>query len=127
MIMLGKVVILHFTGVENPLCIECLEEMEGQIHELEKLAKSSDNVSIITINIRKNPYSISGCEMAVNDFGANISWHWVEDFSPYPYCRVVSKVLDCRWSVFQSVPCPHRYKSKYCRSLPCVLYGKGVN
>ncbi|MCX6664171.1 MAG: redoxin domain-containing protein [Euryarchaeota archaeon] len=34
----GKVVILHFTGVENPLCIECLEEMEGQIHELEKLA-----------------------------------------------------------------------------------------
>ena len=80
----GDVVILHFTGVENPLCIECLEEMEGQIHELEKLAESSDNVSIITINIRKNPYSISGHEMAVNDFGANISWHWVEDFAPYP-------------------------------------------
>jgi cytochrome c-type biogenesis protein len=79
----GKVVILHFTGVENPLCIECLEEMEGQIHELEKLAKSADNVNIITINIRKNPYSISGYEMAVNNFGANISWHWVEDFSPY--------------------------------------------
>jgi cytochrome c-type biogenesis protein len=79
----GKVVILHFTGVENPLCIECLEEMEGQIHELEKLAQSSDNVSIITVNIRKNPSSVSGYEMAVNDFGANISWHWVEDFSPY--------------------------------------------
>jgi len=80
----GKVVILHITGVENPLCIECLEEMEGQIHELEKLAKSSDNISIITVNIRKNPYSISGYDMAANDFGANISWHWVEDFSPYP-------------------------------------------
>jgi cytochrome c-type biogenesis protein len=80
----GTVVILHFTGVENPLCIECLEEMKGQILELEKLAKSSDNVSIITINIRKNPYSISGNEMAVNDFGANISWHWVEDFTPFP-------------------------------------------
>jgi len=80
----GDVVILHFTGVENPLCIECLEEMEGQIHELEKLAESSDNVSIITINIRKNPYSISGHEMAVNDLGANISWHWVEDFNPCP-------------------------------------------
>src|SRR5512136_1746515 len=52
----GKVVILHFTGVENPLCIECLEEMEGQIHELEKLVNSSNNVSVITINIRKNPY-----------------------------------------------------------------------
>ena len=80
----GKVVILHITGVENPLCIECLEEMEGQIHELEKLAKSSDNISIITVNIRKTPYSISGYDMAANDFGANISWHWVEDFSPYP-------------------------------------------
>ena len=79
----GKVVILHFTGVENPLCIECLEEMEGQIHELEKLANSSDNISIITINIRKNPYSMSGYEIVVNDFGANISWHWVEDFSPF--------------------------------------------
>jgi len=80
----GDVVILHITGVENPLCIECLEEMEGQIHELEKLAKLSDNISIITINIRKNPYSISGHNMAINDFGANITWHWVEDFSPYP-------------------------------------------
>ena len=87
----GKVVILHFTGVENPLCIECLEEMEGQIHELEKLVNSSDNVSVITVNIRKNPLSISGWEMAVNDFGANISWHWVEDFSPYPIAGLYQK------------------------------------
>ena len=87
----GKVVILHFTGVEDPLCIECLEEMEGQIHELEKLAKSSDNISIITINIRKNPYSISGYEMAVNHFGANITWHWVEEFSPFPIAGLYQK------------------------------------
>ena len=87
----GKVVILHFTGVENPLCVECLEEMEGQIHELEKLAKSSDNVSIITINIRKNSYSISGYEMSVNNFGANISWHWVEDFTPFPIAGLYQK------------------------------------
>ena len=87
----GDVTILHFTGVENPLCIECLEEMEGQIHELEKLANSSDNVSIITVNIRKNSLSISGWEMAVNDFGANISWHWVEDFSPYPIAGLYQK------------------------------------
>ena len=87
----GKVVILHFTGVESPLCIECLEEMEGQIHELEKLAKLSDNISIITVNIRKNPSSLSGHEMAVNDFGANISWHWVEDFSPYPIAGLYQK------------------------------------
>jgi len=87
----GKVVILHFTGVESPLCIECLEEMKGQIQELEKLVKSSDNVSIITVNIRKNPSSVSGLEMAVNDFGANISWHWVEDSSPYPIAGLYQK------------------------------------
>jgi len=91
----GKVIILHFTGVETPLCIECLEEMEGQIHELEALSKSSDNISIITINIRKNPSSISGREMATTDFGANISWHWVEDFSPYPIAGLYQK----QWTV----------------------------
>jgi len=91
----GKVVILHFTGVETPLCIECLEEMEGQIHELEALSKSSENISIITINIRKNPSSISGREMAVTDFGANISWHWVEDFNPYP----IAGLYQAFWTV----------------------------
>jgi len=91
----GKVIILHFTGVETPLCIECLEEMEGQIHELEALSKSSDNISIITINIRKNPSSISGREMATTDFGANITWHWVEDFSPYPIAGLYQK----QWTV----------------------------
>jgi cytochrome c-type biogenesis protein len=91
----GKVVILHFTGVESPLCIECFEEMKGQILELEKLAKSSDNISIITINIRKNPSSMSGWEMATKDFGANISWHWVEDFSPY----AISGLYQNYWTV----------------------------
>ncbi len=91
----GKVVILHFTGVENPLCIECLEEMEGQIHELEKLTQSSDNVSILTINIRKNPYSITGYNMSVDNFGANISWHWVEDFSPFP----IAGLYQDYWSI----------------------------
>ncbi|EMR75420.1 Peroxiredoxin [Thermoplasmatales archaeon SCGC AB-540-F20] len=80
----GDVIILHFTGLETPLCIECLEEMEGQIKELEKLSSSEVNVTIITINIRKNPFSDSGIQMAERDFGANVSWHWLEDFSPYP-------------------------------------------
>jgi len=29
--------------------------------------------------------------MAVNDFGANISWYWVEDFSPYPIAGLYQK------------------------------------
>lgn len=82
----GNVTILHFTGLETPLCTECLEEMKGQIVELEKLASSDEkNVTIITINIRQNPYSeTSGKEMAEIDFNLNVSWHWVEEFSPYP-------------------------------------------
>jgi len=80
----GNVTILHFTGLEYPLCIECKEEMSGQIAELEKLTHTIDNVSIITINIRKNPYSMNGSDIAKQDYGLNISWHWVEDFSPYP-------------------------------------------
>ena len=91
----GDVVILHFTGLESPLCIECLEEMEGQIAELEKLAQSADNVSIITINIRKNPYSVSGRNMAEQDFGINVSWHWIEDFNPYP----ISGLYQEYWTV----------------------------
>ena len=80
----GYVTILHFTGLESPLCIECLEEMTGQIAELERLDQLVDNVSIITINMRKNPYSVSGRNMAEQDYGFNVSWHWVEDFNPYP-------------------------------------------
>lgn len=91
----GDVIIIHFTGLETPLCIECLEEMEGQIKELEKLSSSEVNVTIITINIRKNPYSDSGFEMAERDFGANVSWHWVEDYSPYP----IASLYQNYWTV----------------------------
>ena len=80
----GDVILLHFTGLETPLCIECLDEMKGQIRELENLSQLKINTTIITINIRKNPYSDSGMEMAERDFGVNVNWHWVEDYSPYP-------------------------------------------
>jgi cytochrome c-type biogenesis protein len=79
----GYITILHFTSLETPLCIECLEEMKGQIVELEKLVSSEENVTVITINMRKNPYSDTGLVMAERDFGVNVSWHWIEDFSPY--------------------------------------------
>jgi len=79
----GNVILLHFTGLETPLCIECLDEMKGQIRELESLSQLKVNTTIITINIRKNPFSDSGMVMAESDFGVNVNWHWVEDYSPY--------------------------------------------
>ncbi len=87
----GNVVILHFTQVEEPVCIECLKEMKGQIVELEKLIESNQNATVITINIRKNPYSVTGTEMAERDFGVNVSWHWVEDYNPFPIANLYQK------------------------------------
>ncbi len=79
----GNVTLIHITGLETPLCIECEEEMIGQLEELEKLSKSDPSVKIITINIRKNPYSSTGKSIAEDTYGINISWNWVEDFEPY--------------------------------------------
>ncbi|MBS3802607.1 MAG: cytochrome c biogenesis protein [Candidatus Thermoplasmatota archaeon] len=79
----GEVVVLHITGLETPLCIECLEEMTGQLEELEQLSDSTD-LNILTINLRKNPNSDSGKVIAERDYNINVSWRWVEDFSPYP-------------------------------------------
>jgi len=80
----GNVTLLHFTGLETPLCIECEEEMTKQLEQLETLSKSNENVNIITINIRKNPYSTTGIEIAEQSYNINVSWHWIEDFNPYP-------------------------------------------
>lgn len=79
----GEIVVLHITGLETPLCIECLEEMTGQLEELEQLSVSTD-INILTINLRKNPNSDSGKVIAERDYDINVSWRWVEDFSPYP-------------------------------------------
>jgi len=79
----GEIIIMHITGLETPLCIECLEEMTGQLNELEQLAQTT-NINILTVNLRKNPYSDSGKTIAERDYGINVSWPWVEDFSPYP-------------------------------------------
>jgi len=80
----GEVVFLHFMGLETPLCLECEQEMKDQLRELETLDSIANNISIITVNIRKNPYSESGKDIAEDDFKINVSWPWVEDFSPYP-------------------------------------------
>jgi cytochrome c-type biogenesis protein len=59
--------------------------MIGQLEQLEILSKSNKNVKIITINIRKNPYSTTGKSIAEKTYGINISWNWIEDFEPYSF------------------------------------------
>jgi cytochrome c-type biogenesis protein len=80
-----NVTLIHITGLETPLCIECEEEMIGQLEQLEILSKSNNDVKIITINIRKNPYSTTGKSIAEETYGINVSWNWVEDFEPYSF------------------------------------------
>ncbi|UCE74802.1 MAG: cytochrome c biogenesis protein CcdA, partial [Methanomassiliicoccales archaeon] len=77
------------------LCIECEKELRSQTEELERLKESRSNITIITINMRKNPYSEDGKSLAENWWGVNVSWHWVEDFDPYP---IAGKYLDY-WSI----------------------------
>lgn len=82
---LGKVTVLHFTQLENPLCIECETYMHQQIEEIEKMAASGNpDMEAITVNIRKNPYSEDGWSLVEDWYGTNISWHWIEEFDPFP-------------------------------------------
>jgi cytochrome c-type biogenesis protein len=81
----GKVTVVHFTQLENPICIECEDSMRSQVEELEVLDSRDDpRIEVVTVNIRKNSYSEDGWWMAQEWYGVNITWHWVEEFEPYP-------------------------------------------
>ena len=81
----GEVLLLHFTQLENPLCLECEAHMIGQVAELQQAWEmSGGELNIVTLNIRKNPYSEAGEAMAENYYGLSINWSWVEEFEPYP-------------------------------------------
>lgn len=81
---LGEAMILHITNIENPLCRECEQALHAQTSELEKLKQKDQSVKVVTLNIRKNPYSKDGRSLAESWWKINVSWPWVEDFEPYP-------------------------------------------
>ena len=56
----GEVVLLHITNIENPLCRECEHALNAQTSQLSLLAKKDPGINIITLNVRKNPYSKDG-------------------------------------------------------------------
>ena len=91
----GSPVILHITNIENPLCIECEESLKGQVEELEALKSIDPDAQIVTLNLRKNPYSMDGRELAETWWETNITWPWTEDLDPYP---IGSKYLEY-WTV----------------------------
>lgn len=78
----GEVVLLHITSIENPLCRECEHALYTQTQELEKLKQKG--AKIITLNVRKSPYSKNGKTLAESWWHINVTWPWIEDFEPYP-------------------------------------------
>lgn len=91
----GTPAIIHITNIEIPLCKECEKDLRSQVNELAKLKASYPDTKIITINLRKNPYSVDGRSLAQKWWHVNISWPWTEDLEPY---KVAGKYIDY-WDV----------------------------
>jgi len=81
----GEPVLLHITNIENPLCRECENALDAQTLQLSQLAEKDPGVNIITLNVRKNSFSLDGRALAEGWWKANITWPWIEDFDPYPF------------------------------------------
>lgn len=79
----GGVVLLHFTQLEYPLCLECETSIIAQLRQVQALANEGLDLTIITINLRKNSFSETGWQIAERDYGINITWAWVEEMQPY--------------------------------------------
>jgi cytochrome c-type biogenesis protein len=87
----GKALLLQITNIENPLCRECETSLDAQTRELQKLKEKDPTAEIITLNIRKNPFSKDGRTLVGLWWNINVSWPWVEDFEPYP---LTSRFID---------------------------------
>ena len=87
----GQAVLLHITNIENPLCRECEHALNAQTSQLSLLAEKHPDIKIVTLNIRKNAYSKDGQTLAGEWWGINVTWPWIEDYSPYP---ITSKYID---------------------------------
>lgn len=91
----GAPLILHITNIEIPLCRECEKDLRGQLEELAELKARYRGAQIVTLNLRKNPYSEDGRTLAEGWWGTNITWPWIEDQEPY---SIASKYIDY-WNV----------------------------
>ncbi len=80
----GEAVLLHITNIENPLCRECEHALNAQTDQLSLLAQNDPGINIITLNVRKNPYSKDGPTLVKSWWNINVTWPWIEDYEPYP-------------------------------------------
>ncbi len=92
----GEAVLLHITNIENPLCRECEHALNAQTRQLSLLVQEHPEIRVITLNVRKNPYSKDGRAMAKEWWNINVTWPWIEDYEPYP---LTGKYID--YSTFE--------------------------
>lgn len=91
----GQPVILHITNIEVPICRECEKSLRAQVEEIARLKAEDPSASIVTLNLRKNPYSKDGRALVESWWDVNVSWPWIEDMEPY---SIGSKYIDY-WTV----------------------------
>jgi len=84
----GEPLVMHITNIEVPLCVECEESLRAQVEELARLKAEQPGVQIITLNLRKNPYSPGGKSLAERWWKLNVTWPWTEDVEPYAIGRL---------------------------------------
>jgi cytochrome c-type biogenesis protein len=87
----GEPLVLHITNIEVPLCRDCEKDLEAQ----SDLRQKDPSIRIITVNLRKNPYSKDGKTLAEGWWKINITWPWIEDMEPY---QIGGKYIDF-WNV----------------------------
>lgn len=87
----GAPVLLHITNIENPLCRECENALQNQTRQISLLSERYPGIKIVTLNVRKNPYSKDGPTLAGQWWGINVTWPWIEDYEPY---SITGKYID---------------------------------
>ena len=58
---------------------------------LQTLSEKYPGIKIVTLNVRKNPYSKDGLTLAGQWWGINVTWPWIEDYEPY---SITGKYID---------------------------------
>lgn len=98
----GEPLLLHITNIESPICRECEETLSVQTAEIAKLHQSHSDINVVTINLRKNPYSPNGTFLAASWWGINVTWPWTDEYKPYP---MAGKYIDY-WTRGSGFPNP---------------------
>jgi len=80
----GNVTVLHFTAIEEPVCLECEQQMREQTEALASLLARPDAPTVVTVNMRSSERSPDGRSLAQSWWGISINWTWIEDLPPFP-------------------------------------------